>query len=108
MTKDRIVAIIDVGSSKVCTLVGDLAGQPNVQVTSVGTVPSQGIKKGTIVDLDEATEAIRAWVANAERSSGLNIGSAHVSIGGAHISAVNNKGMVAVAGGDRTIEMGDI
>jgi cell division protein FtsA len=102
------VAIIDVGSSKVCTLVGDLAGQPNVQVIGVGNVPSQGIKKGTIIDLDEATDAIRASVAKAERSSGLKISSAHVSIGGAHISATNNKGMVAVAGGGRTIEMADI
>jgi cell division protein FtsA len=96
---DEIVVGIDVGTTKVCTLVGRVEGAKAVRIMGVGIEPSDGIRKGVIVDLAQATQAITRSVEKAEQTSGLEIASALVSLAGGHVSSINSRGVVAVPGG---------
>lgn len=95
---EEIVVGIDVGTTKVCTLVGRVENGPSLRILGVGIEPSNGIKKGMIVDLAAASQAITRSVEKAESTSGLEITSALVSMAGAHVSSVNSRGAAAVNG----------
>jgi cell division protein FtsA len=103
---EPIVVGIDIGTTKVCTLVARVEGERNLRILGVGIEPSQGIRKGTIVDLGAATQSIARSVEKAQRSSGLEITSALVSLAGSHISSVNSRGVVGISG--RVIDNDDI
>ena len=96
---EEIVVGIDVGTTKVCTLVGRIEDEKSIRILGVGIEPSEGIKKGTIVDLDAASRAISRSVERAESTSGLEITTALVSMAGAHVSSVNSRGSVGVSSG---------
>ena len=101
-----VIVGIDVGTTKVCTLVAREEGVGNLRILGVGIEPSQGIKKGTVVDMTAAAQSISRSVEKAERTSGLEINSALVSLAGSHVSSVNSKGVVGISG--RTVEGDDI
>ena len=100
---ERTIVGIDVGTTKVCTLVGEVSEDESLRIVGVGTVPSRGIRKGVIVNVAEATQAIRASVEKAERVSGYEIQRAHVSLAGAHVTSMNSRGVIAVQHGERGI-----
>ena len=106
--KDNILAAIDVGSSKVCTLVAEVTAEEELRILGVGITPSQGVKKGMVDNIQQATEAIASSVERAERSSGSRIVSAHVSIGGNHANSLNNRGIATIPGKQRPITEEDI
>ena len=101
-----VIVGIDVGTTKVCTLVARLEESGKMRILGVGIEPSQGIRKGTVVDLNAASQAIARSIEKAERTSGLEIDSALVSLAGSHVSSINSKGVVGVSG--RTIDYDDI
>ncbi|MFT3891997.1 MAG: cell division protein FtsA [Anaerolineales bacterium] len=103
---EEIVVGIDVGTTKICTLVGRVEDDKSIRILGVGIEPSEGIKKGIIVDLAAASQAITRSVKRAESTSGMEITSALVSIAGAHVSSVNSRGAAAVNG--NIIEQFDI
>jgi cell division protein FtsA len=103
---EEIVVGIDVGTTKVCTLVGRIEDGNSIRILGVGIEPSEGIKKGTIVDLNAATQAITRSVKRAESTSGLEITTALVSMAGAHVSSVNSRGSVGIS--DGMIEENDV
>lgn len=105
---DRTVVGIDVGSSKVCTLVGEVDSAGNTRIIGVGLVPSRGIRKGAVVSVTEATASIRASVDKAERTSGCRIERAYVSISGTHVSSVNNRGTAGISRRERGIRPEDV
>lgn len=96
---DEIVVGIDVGTTKVCTLVGRIEDSKTLRILGVGIEPSDGIRKGIIVDLPAASQAIKRSVEKAESTSGLEITTALVSIAGAHVSSVNSRGAAGIPGG---------
>ncbi len=97
MAKERIITGIDVGSTKVSTTVA-VVSDKRVSVIGVsGNVESKGIKKGNIIKIDEAVEAISTSVERAERMSGVSISSAFATINGTHIETRNSHGVVAVS-----------
>ncbi|MEX0616546.1 MAG: cell division protein FtsA [Candidatus Woykebacteria bacterium] len=108
MAKERIIVGIDSGSSKIATVVASLASEGALTVIGVSTVASKGIRKGQVVDIDEAVSAMSESLEQAERMAGVSIGSAFVSVGGSHISSVNSRGVVAVAGGENEIAEEDV
>src|SRR3954468_8853256 len=77
---DDIVVGIDVGTTKVCTLVARVEADDSLRIMGVGIEPSEGIRKGVIVDLSAASQAILRSIAQAEQTSGLKIESALVSL----------------------------
>jgi cell division protein FtsA len=96
---DEIVVGIDVGTTKVCTLAGRVEDEKTIRILGVGIEPSDGIRKGIIVDLAAASQAIKRSVEKAENTSGLEITAGLVSLAGAHVSSVNSRGATGIPGG---------
>lgn len=108
MAKDKIISAIDIGSSKVTTIIGAGVRDEKLSVIGVSTVPSKGLRKGQVVDIDEAVASISESVDSAERMAGISIGSAYVSVGGAHLGSQNSKGVVAVSQPEGEITANDV
>ncbi len=101
----RIITAIDVGSSKVTTVIAALEDSETLPtVIGVYSHPSHGIKKGVIVNIDEATSSISESLTAAERMAGVTVSDVYVSINGQQVSSINNKGVVAVSGPEITME----
>ena len=105
---ERTIVGIDVGTTKICTLVGEVNEHNDLRIVGVGVAPARGIKKGAVVNVAEAAASIKASIEKAERSSGYEIARAFVSVTGSHINAINSRGVVAVARGDKGITADDI
>ena len=105
MTREEIVVGLDIGTTKVCTVIGQgsaSTGAPGdesgpINVIGVGSVPSRGIKKGVIVDVDETVAAIRDSVERAAHMAGVSVEGAVVGVTGDHIQSSNQRGTVTVA-----------
>jgi len=97
--ESSVIVGIDIGTTKVCTLVGREEAQGQIRILGVGLEPSQGVRKGVIVDLAAASQAIARSVEKAEHTSGLEIRSALASLAGSHVSSVNSRGVVGITGG---------
>ncbi|MBE0408744.1 MAG: cell division protein FtsA [Anaerolineales bacterium] len=106
LMEDSIIVGIDVGTTKICTLVARLEGEGTLRILGAGIEPSQGMRKGATVDLRVAAQAIARSIDKAERTSGLEITSALVSLAGSHVSSVNSRGVVGVTG--RVIDENDV
>ena len=91
------LAAIDVGTTKICTIVAELTPQHQLRILGVGIGPSAGLAKGMVDNVQAAIEAIASSVERAERASGSKILSAHIGIAGPHVSSRNSQGIVAVA-----------
>lgn len=100
----RIITAIDVGSSKITTLITSVEDGKSPTVIGVCAFPSKGIKKGVVVNIDDATSAILESVTAAERMAGVTVSDVYVSINGEQVTSLNNKGVVAVAGSEITID----
>ncbi|MDD5191419.1 MAG: cell division protein FtsA [Dehalococcoidales bacterium] len=108
MRKWKTVSAIDVGTTKVCTLIAEVGESGQMRIAGVGLVPSKGLHKGMVVNINEAKESIRESVKKAEQSSGYRVDSAYVGVTGRHISGTNNRGMVAVTRNDRLVRPDDL
>lgn len=104
----KIVAGIDIGTTKITVIIAGVAEDGLVNVLGVATVISRGIRKGQIVDIEEATGSIVEGLEAAERMAGYSISSAFISVGGAHIMSQNSHGVVAVAEPHKEINTDDI
>jgi cell division protein FtsA len=108
LTLGRTIVGIDVGSSKVCTLVGEVDDEGQVRVIGVGLVPARGIRRGVITNVPEATAAIAASVEKAERTSGYSIERAYVGLSGTHVSSLNSRGVVGISRREQGITDDDV
>jgi len=108
MKKRSTLAAIDVGTTKICTIVADVNGGGDLRVTGVGVTPSQGLHKGLVVNINEARESIRESIRKAEQASNYKIESAYVGVTGRHVSSLNNRGVVAVTRNDRLVRPDDL
>jgi cell division protein FtsA len=93
-----IVVGVDVGTTKICTLVAREQSPGQISILGVGIEPSQGIRKGVVVDLAAASQAVSRSIEKAERTSGLEITSALVSLAGSQVTSSNNRGVVGISG----------
>lgn len=108
MARERIVVGIDVGTTKVCTLIAAVSPEDQLEIIGAGITPSRGMRRGVVVDVDDAVQAISSSVQKAEQQSGYKIMSAFVGISGAHLSSTNSHGVVAVRRTDNVITEDDI
>jgi cell division protein FtsA len=104
----RTIVGIDVGTTKVCTIVAQASDTGKLNILGVGLTPSKGMDKGVVVNIDDAVSAISASVEKAERLSGYRIGTAFVGVSGRHISSLNSRGVVAVQRPDHEITRNDV
>ena len=103
---DQIIIGLDIGTTKVCTLVAREETPGQFRILGVGIEPSQGLRKGVVVDLESAAQAVARSVDKAERTSGIEILSALVSLAGSNVSSENSNGVVGVSG--RVIDQNDV
>ena len=105
---ERIIAGIDVGSTKICTLIGRVGENGLLNVIGMGVVPSRGVRRGVITDIDIATRSIEESVRKAQNMAHYTISEAYLGISGSHISSQNSRGAVAIGRGDRPVDREDI
>ncbi|MCJ7604937.1 MAG: cell division protein FtsA [Dehalococcoidales bacterium] len=107
MNKRNVVASIDVGTTKICTIMADVSdGSP--RIIGVGISPSKGLHKGLVVNINEARESIRDSVKKAEQVSDCKLESAYIGVTGRHVSSMNNHGVVAITRNDRVVRPDDL
>ncbi len=104
----RHVVGLDIGSSKIGCLVGEVDDHGRLRIIGIGVVPSAGVKKGAIVDLEAATRAVEAAVTRAEHTSGVAFQGALVGVSGAHIVSLNSRGTVSISRGNHTVQHDDV
>lgn len=94
MGRDNIIVGLEIGTSKICVVVGESKPDDSIKILGVGQTPSRGVRKGEIVDFDTAGKCVREAIADAEEKSDVMIDSVYVGITGSHISSFNNRGVV--------------
>jgi cell division protein FtsA len=107
MKRDRVAAI-DVGTTKVCTIMADIYDDEGLRVLGVGITPSKGLHKGLVVNLNEAKESIKQSVRMAEQSAGRRLESAYIGVTGRHITSVNNRGSVSITRNNQVVHTNDL
>lgn len=107
MADSQIVVGVDIGSSKIATLIGKIE-EETINILGVSELPSKGIRKGQIVDIEEAASSINASLDAAERMAGYSVGRVFVSVSGIHIESQNSKGIVAIASPQGEIADSDV
>ena len=108
MEREAVLVGIDVGTSKVVALIGEVSREGRLTIMGHGTVPATGLKKGAIVNIDQTVRSIADAVERAERLSGWKIDRAFVGVGGAHVESLNSTGQVAVTAHHREVTRADI
>jgi len=96
MGRDNIIAGLEIGTSKICVVVGESKPDGSIKILGVGQTPSRGVRKGEIVDFDTAGKCVREAIADAEEKSDVMIESVYVGITGSHIASFNNRGSVQI------------
>lgn len=108
MAKRNIVAGIDIGSFKVCTIIGEIKKNSGINIIGIGTSPSTGVKKGAVVDIDSTVKAISNSVKKAEKMANVKIDSVFVNFSGGNVALIKNRGIVAVSREDKEVTMEDV
>ena len=108
MGKSNIVVGLEIGTSKVCVVVGELKRDGSVQILGVGEAPSVGVRKGEIVDIDNCGKCVREAIADAEDKSDVMIKNVYLGITGAHIQSFNNRGSFVLPDEREKIESADV
>jgi cell division protein FtsA len=106
--REAVLVGIDVGTSKVCALIGEVGRDGRLTIMGHGTVPASGLKKGVVVNIDQTVRSIADAVERAERLSGWKIDRAFVGVGGQHVESLNSTGQVAVTAHHREVTREDI
>jgi cell division protein FtsA len=105
MAKVRVIASLDIGSSKIRTVVGTLdEGSQVPNIIGVGIAPSTGLRKGAIIDVEETINSISSSLEDAERMAGEPINHVFLGVGGNDIESINSKGVIAVSSGNEITE----
>lgn len=102
----NLIVGLDIGTSKVSCIVGEVNPEGEVEVIGLGTHPSRGLKKGVVVNLEATVQSIQRAVDEAELMAGCRISSVYAGIAGSHIISMNSHGIVAIK--DREVTQGDI
>src|SRR2546426_2049438 len=108
MLRRQHVVGLDIGTTKVCAVVGEADEDGEVHIAGVGSTPSSGMRKGVVIDIDATTRAIEDAVERAERMAGMTISALYVGVSGEHITSTNSRGVIAVSRGDHEISAADV
>ena len=104
----KYIAGLDIGTTKIAAIIAEINGSPEPTIIGVGTSPSDGLRKGVVVNLEKTIRSIEAAIEEAERMAGVQIDEVFAGIAGDHIRSINGRGVVAVAGPNNEITPADI
>jgi cell division protein FtsA len=108
MGKKQMLTAIDVGTTKICTVIAERGDNDSVRVVGVGITPSYGMHKGLVVNINDAKESIRESVNKAEQACNIKVESAYIGVTGRHVNSTNNRGVVAITRNDRLVRPDDL
>lgn len=104
MSDERIIVGLDIGTTKICTVIGELASDGILDIIGEGTVPSDGLRKGTVVNLERTISSVKESITLAESVAGVKVTSAFVGVAGTHLKALTSHGMAAIRRGQEISE----
>jgi cell division protein FtsA len=99
---------LDIGTTKISCIIADQASSGELRVVGVGNAPSEGLRRGVVVDLDKTVASISRSVDEAERMAGMEVKGVHAGIAGDHIRSINSRGVIAVSRKDNEIAAADV
>jgi cell division protein FtsA len=102
----RLIVGLDIGTSKVVAIVGELKPNGGVEIIGIGSHPSRGLKKGVVVNIESTVQSIQRAVEEAELMAGCEIHSVYCGIAGSHVRSLNSHGIVAIR--DKEVTQGDV
>ena len=105
-TDRNLIVGLDIGTSKVVALVGELAPTGELEVIGIGSHPSRGLKRGVVVNIDSTVQSIQRAVEQAELMAGVEINAVYTGIAGSHVRSLNSHGIVAIK--DKEVTQGDV
>ncbi len=108
MAGEDLIVGLDIGTTKVCVIIGQYNDSGQLEITGVGTTASRGLRRGVVINIETTVRSIAAAVEGAEMMSGREVGSVYTGIAGGHIEGINSRGVVAVTGRGREITREDV
>ena len=102
----QLIVGLDVGTSKVVAIVGDVLPEGGIQIVGIGSHPSRGLKRGVVVNIESTVQSIQRAVEEAELMAGCQIHSVYAGIAGSHVRSLNSHGVVAIR--DKEVTQGDV
>jgi cell division protein FtsA len=105
-TERNLIVGLDIGTSKVAAIVGEITSDGNIEIIGIGSTPSRGLKKGVVVNLESTVQSIQRAIEEAELMAGCQIRSVYAGIAGSHIRSLNSHGIVAIK--DKEVTQYDI
>ncbi len=106
MSKKDFIVGLDIGTTKICCIVGEVTESSSIDIVGIGTAPSTGLRKGVVINIETTVESITKAVEEAELMAGVEISTVYTGIAGGHIKSFNSTGIVAVK--DREITEHDV
>lgn len=100
MSKSALIVGLDIGTTKICAVVGYVTSDGEVEVVGIGNSVSTGMRKGVVVNIEQTVQSIRNAIEDAELMAGCEINAVYAGIAGGHIMSINSDGVVAVKGGE--------
>ncbi len=108
MASPEIIAGLDIGTTKISAIIAEVEEDAQPKIIGVGMVPSEGLRKGVVVNVEKTVRSIESALEKAEQMAGLKVNQVYVGIAGDHIRSYNGRGVVAVAGPDNEITEDDV
>ncbi len=108
MAGEDLIVGLDIGTTKVCAIVGAFNETGSLEIIGVGTSPSRGLRRGVVINIESTVKSIQNAVESAELMSGREVHGVYTGIAGGHIEGINSRGVVAVTGKDREITKEDV
>src|SRR5713226_1877436 len=105
---NRHIAALDIGTTEVRALVGEITENDTLEIIGIGRAPSRGVRKAVVVNIEATVEAIKRAVEEAEMMSGLPIDSVNVGLGGVQVRGINSRGVIAISRRNRDITEDDV
>jgi cell division protein FtsA len=102
----RLIVGLDIGTSKVVAVVGELAAESTLEVIGIGSTPSRGLKRGVVVNIESTVQSIQRAIEEAELMAGCEINTVYAGIAGSHVRSLNSHGIVAIR--DKEVSSGDV
>ena len=95
-SRGDLVVGLDIGTTKICVVVGEVHANAEVDIIGIGLSPSNGLRKGVVVNIESTVQSIKKAIDEAERMAGCQISSVYVGIAGSHIKGFNSRGQVPI------------
>jgi cell division protein FtsA len=108
LNQDDLIVGLDIGTTKICAIIGQYAENGILEITGVGSAPSRGLRRGVVINIESTVKSIVEAVENAEMMSGREVSSVFTGLAGGTIEGINSRGVVAVTGKGREIAPDDV